>query len=152
MTAHRHAPLDRTDLLAAATAVLAEAGERMTPMRAAVLGVLLDNDSPCSAYDVAQGLAATRGKAVAPASVYRILDLFVDHALAQKVESRNAYMANRHPGCPHDCIYLLCDRCGAATHLDDDELTTAVRAVAERSGFRPVRPVVEVRGLCGACA
>ena len=50
-----------------------------------------------------------RGKRVAPNSVYRILDLFVRTNLARRVESANAYLVNSHPGCRHDCIFLICD-------------------------------------------
>jgi Fur family zinc uptake transcriptional regulator len=53
--------------------------------------------------------------------VYRILDLFVGANLASRVESANAYVANEHPGCLHDCIFLICDNCGQTTHLDDDK-------------------------------
>jgi Fur family zinc uptake transcriptional regulator len=50
-----------------------------------------------------------RGKRVAANSVYRILDLFVRTNLARRAESANAYVANPHPGCRHDCIFLICD-------------------------------------------
>jgi Fur family zinc uptake transcriptional regulator len=83
--------------------------------------------------------------------VYRILDLFVTTNLARRVESANAYLANSHPGCLHDCIFLICDSCGTATHIDDDTLTMNVRAAAEHAGFAEVRPVIEVRGKCADC-
>jgi Fur family zinc uptake transcriptional regulator len=92
-----------------------------------------------------------RGKRVAANSVYRILDLFVRTNLARRVESANAYVANSHPGCHHDCIFLICDACGEATHIDDDMLTGSLRDAAQRAGFAAVRPVVEIRGRCGAC-
>jgi Fur family zinc uptake transcriptional regulator len=93
-----------------------------------------------------------RGKRVAANSVYRILDLFVRTNLANRIESANAYLANTHPGCRHDCIFLICDDCGAATHLDDDRLTGALRDAGREAGFADVRPVVELRGLCNSCA
>ena len=65
--------------------------------------------------------------------------------LANRVESANAYLANAHPGCRHDCIFLICDDCGQATHLDDDRLTGALREAGGRAGFADVRPVVELR-------
>ena len=48
--------------------------------------------------------------------------------IAMRVESANAYVANAHPDCLHDCIFLICDDCGKATHLDDDRVTGALRA------------------------
>jgi Fur family transcriptional regulator, zinc uptake regulator len=92
------------------------------------------------------------GKRVAANSVYRILDLFVRTNLARRVESANAYVANSHPGCRHDCIFLICDLCGKAVHNDDDKLTGALRLAAQAAGFAEVRPVVEIRGHCAECA
>jgi len=63
----------------------------------------------------------------------------------------NAYVANAHPDCLHDCIFLVCDNCGQATHLDDDSLSTGVRAAARKAGFSPERPVIEVHGRCADC-
>ena len=78
--------------------------------------------------------------------------MFVRANLANGIESANAYMANSHPGCRHDCIFLICDKCGQATHFDNDEITASLREAGHRNGFADVRPVVELRGLCDACA
>ena len=120
-------------------------------MRADIFGVLSTFVKPASAYDVADLVSQKRGKRVAPNSVYRILDLFVATNLARRVESANAYVANTHPGCMHDCIFLICDICGAATHLDNDALSSNVRKAAAIAGFANVRPVIEVRGTCADC-
>ena len=82
---------------------------------------------------------------------HNLFDLFVGTNLARKVESANAYVANAHPGCLHDCIFLVCDSCGQTVHLDDDRITRGVRLAAVATGFSPVRPVIEVRGTCVAC-
>lgn len=121
-------------------------------MRAAVFEALAAAGRPSSAYDIADTLSATLGKRVAPNSVYRILDLFVRTNLANRIESANAYLANTHPGCRHDCIFLICDSCGEAVHLDDDRLTGALRDAGHQAGFADVRPVVELRGHCQSCA
>jgi Fur family transcriptional regulator, zinc uptake regulator len=91
------------------------------------------------------------GRRVAANSVYRILDLFVSANLVRRVESANAYVANEHPDCLHDCIFLVCDSCGQATHIDDDAVASGVRQAASKSGFAPVRPVIEVHGRCADC-
>jgi Fur family zinc uptake transcriptional regulator len=72
--------------------------------------------------------------------------------LARRIESANAYVANSHPGCRHDCIFLICDGCGAAVHIDDDKLTGALIGAARAAGFADVRPVVELRGTCAGCS
>ena len=120
-------------------------------MRAQIFDSLAEFEKPASAYDIADAVSKMRGRRVAANSVYRILDLFVTNNIALRVESANAYIANSHPGCVHDCIFLVCDNCGSATHVDDDAIANGVRAVAQKQGFSPVRPVIEVKGRCGAC-
>jgi Fur family zinc uptake transcriptional regulator len=135
----------------AAQAMLESKNEQWTAMRSDIFAVLAAEEKPASAYDIADKVSQRRGKRVAPNSVYRILDLFVANNLAQRVESANAYIANAHPGCMHDCIFLVCKSCGEATHIDDDALTEQVRSVAQASGFTPERPVIEVLGICAKC-
>lgn len=153
MARHDHAHHEHSgdDLVGAARSSLTEAGEQWTGMREAVFVELARHDCPVSAYDIADNLSRERGKRVAPNSVYRILDLFVTNNLAMRVESSNAFLANSHPGCEHDCIFLVCDECGEATHIDDDEVSKRVRSLAKIQGFQTRRPVIELRGVCASC-
>lgn len=152
MAGHNHHEHSGATLVSAARDALTGSGEQWTDMRADVFAALAEFDRPASAYDIAEKLSASRGKRVAANSVYRILDVFVRTNLANRIESANAYLANSHPGCRHDCIFLICDKCGQATHFDDDSLTSTLRDAGHRNGFADVRPVVELRGLCDACA
>jgi Fur family transcriptional regulator, zinc uptake regulator len=149
--AHEHREHEGEDLAQAAQATLERAGEQWTAMRARVFGTLAGFDRPASAYDIAERVSQAEGRRVAANSVYRILDLFVAKNLAQRVESANAYIANAHPDCRHDCIFLVCDGCGRITHVDDDATTRGVRAAATPAGFSPERLVLEVRGRCDDC-
>lgn len=150
--AHAHAVHSRATLADAVRDLLEAKGERWTQTRADVFDVISHAERPYSAYDVAERATAKLGRRVPANSVYRILDLFAAHDVVKRVESRNAYVVNEHPGCPHDCIFLLCDRCDAIDHIDDDPTLRRVRRAAESGGFRPSRPVVEVHGLCSRCA
>ncbi len=150
--AHHHSTPRGPALHGAARLVLQQAGEQWTQMRGEVFEALAQMGRAVSAYDLTEAMSAARGKRVAANSIYRILDLFVAHNLALRVESLNAYIVNTHPGCVHDCIFLVCDSCHSASHMDDDLVTRAVRRAATRDGFRPERPVIEIRGLCKSCA
>ena len=152
MGGHNHHEHSGDKLVEEAAGVLTAAGEQWTAMRADVFEALAAQDRPASAYDIAEAVGNRRGKRVAANSVYRSLDLFVRTNLANRVESANAYLANTHPGCRHDCIFLICDDCGQATHIDDDRLTSGVRDAAANAGFEQLRPVIEVRGKCGTCS
>jgi len=152
MSAHHHHEHSGASLVEAARAALELGGEQWTAMRADVFNALANQTRPTSAYDIAEAISRLRDKRVAANSVYRILDLFVRTNLARRVESANAYIANPHPGCRHDCIFLICDGCGKAVHIDDDRLTGALVSAARAAGFADVRPVVELRGMCGECS
>ena len=152
MGQHEHHEHHGESLADAARANLEKSGEKLTDTRAAIFETLAGFSRPASAYDIAELVSAARGKRVAPNSVYRILDLFVANNLAMRVESANAYLANSHPGCEHDCIFLVCDTCGEATHIDDEPLSEQVRKVAKLQGFSSIRPVIEVRGICQKCS
>src|SRR5882757_3680920 len=123
MTKHDHQLHEGTALRDAARDRLTSEGEQWTDMRAAVFGALAGFDKPASAYDIAEAVSKAQDRRVAANSVYRILDLFVSKNLARRVESANAYVANQHPDCLHDCIFLICDSCGQTVHLDDDRLS-----------------------------
>ncbi|MFM9853252.1 MAG: Fur family transcriptional regulator [Sphingomonadaceae bacterium] len=152
MVTHAHTHHHGEALTQAARMTLLQSGEQWTDMRASIFDALSGFEKPASAYDIAEAVSKVRGKRVAANSVYRILDLFVASNLALRVESANAYMANAHPDCVHDCIFLVCNACGQTTHLDDDSFGNGVREAAKKAGFSPVRPVIEVRGTCADCA
>ncbi len=151
MGQHDHHLHEGESLHDAARDRLTDKGEQWTDMRQAVFKALAGFDRPASAYDIAEAVSKAEGRRVAANSVYRILDLFVGSNLARRVESANAYVANEHPACLHDCIFLICDNCGQTVHIDDDSLSGGVRDAATTAGFSAPRPVIEVRGTCGDC-
>ncbi|QIL02621.1 transcriptional repressor [Sphingomonas sinipercae] len=151
MSAHTHQLHHGESLLEAAQSRLEDKGEQWTEMRSNVFETLAGFDRPASAYDIAEAVSKSQGRRVAANSVYRILDLFVAANLVRRVESANAYIANQHPDCLHDCIFLICDNCGQAVHLDDDKVSGGIREAAAGAGFAARQPVIEVRGTCGDC-
>jgi len=151
MTRHDHQLHEGEELKTAARVRLTQQGEQWTGMRAAVFDALAGFERPASAYDVAEAVSKAEGRRIAANSVYRILDLFVTANLARRVESANAYVANKHPECLHDCIFLICDNCGQTVHIDDDALSASIRQAASKAGFSAPRPVIEVRGTCEEC-
>jgi Fur family zinc uptake transcriptional regulator len=150
-SSHTHHDFADTALIGAARDALVADGEQWTDMREKVFEILAGSGQPMSAYEVAERLGSAVGRRIAPNSVYRILDLFVEHNIALRVESQNAFLANVHPGCVHDCIFLICDSCGQTTHVDDDKSARTVREAASKDGFAVRRPVLEVRGTCQKC-
>ncbi len=148
---HDHRKLAGTALVNAARATMLAAGEQWTDMRAAVFDVLAGLDHPASAYAITDAVSQALGRRIAANSIYRILDLFVAANVALRVESANAYLVNAHPECLHDCLFLVCDDCGKAAHVDDEAISQQIRATAAAAGFLAERPVIEVRGRCAQC-
>ncbi len=139
------------DLTEDARQSLAQRGERWTGLRADVFSALAEQNGPASAYEITEIVSQKQGKRIAANSVYRILDLFVATNLAKRVEVANAYIVNSHPGCEHDCIFLLCEKCQKLVHLDNDVIANQLRQSAQSVNFTPRRSVIELVGLCAEC-
>jgi Fur family zinc uptake transcriptional regulator len=133
--------------------ICAREGLRFTPQRRQVLEALLKSHVPASAYDVVDRLADGEGHRPAPVSVYRALDFLVEHNLAHRIESRNAYVAcDRGDDCsPGATLFLICDNCGAAGEATSEALGRLVNAETRGRDFLLRQNVLEVRGLCARC-
>lgn len=123
---------------------------RLTPVRARVLELVWSSHRPRGAYAILEDLAGD-GRRVAPLTVYRALDFLLEQGLVHRIESLNAYIGCPHPDERHSGQFLVCQRCGNATELDDPGVTAAITAGALARGFRPLRQMVEVLGLCPCC-
>ncbi len=135
-----------------AETICARQGLRFTPQRRQVLEALLESHVPASAYDVIDRIGVS-GHRPAPISVYRALDFLVEHNLAHRIESKNAYVAcDRGEDCtPGATLFLICDKCGAAAEASSEALGALVNAETVSRGFLPRQQVLEVRGLCARC-
>jgi len=149
--AHDHAACAR-DALARAEEICAGRGARLTPVRRRVLEIVWGGHRPIGAYAILEELDRTGGGRTAPLTVYRALDFLQTHGLVHRIESLNAFVGCADPGDPHAGQFLVCERCGDATELDDPEVDAAIRAAAARRGFAVARPTVEVSGTCPRCA
>lgn len=137
--------------LSRARAVCADEGARLTPLREQVLLIVWRSHRPIGAYDVLDQLAKNH-KSARPPTVYRALDFLIGHGLIHKIESLNAYLGCADVGPHHDGHFLLCRKCGQAQELADRRLDDAIGRIARGARFRPDRHVVELTGLCAACA
>jgi Fur family transcriptional regulator, zinc uptake regulator len=128
----------------------ARKGLHLTPLRRQVLAILAKSP-PLGAYAIIDRLSRLAGKAIAPPTVYRTLEFFLDHGFVYKIESRNAYAPCEHLGHAHHGALLLCEKCGRSDEIDDIKLDRLLREAAKRAGFAPHRQMVELVGLCRDC-
>jgi len=97
-------------------------------------------------------MARLEGKPVAPPTVYRTLEFFLENGFVHKIESRNAYAPCEHFGHAHQGMLLLCEKCGRSDEIEEPALDRLIEQAAGRAGFATHRKMVELQGLCRDCA
>jgi Fur family zinc uptake transcriptional regulator len=139
------------DRLAEAARICAARGSQLTPLREAVLALILAAPGPVTAYQLLDQLKAIRKSAVPP-TVYRALDFLIENRLVHRIEKLNAFVpctdADTHH---HDVQFLICDKCGTVAEIEDKAVAQALAKAAAKQGFRPVNSMVELDGVCEAC-
>ena len=146
---HNHA-LCIDDAMAAAEAVCARQGLRLTALRRRVLELVWQHHQPVRAYDLLDRLREDR-RAAAPPTVYRALAFLLGTGLVHRIESLNAYVGCPDPGPAHSAQFLICRNCNAVGELDDPEIADLVIRRAGDMGFAADRQTIEVMGLCPSC-
>lgn len=147
---HRHQSCV-ADAMAKAERLCGERGLRLTPLRRRVLELIWERHEPVGAYELLDRLRDEK-RGSAPPTVYRALDFLIEHGLAHRIESLNAFVGcGEAGGRNHSGQFLICRDCGKVGELDDPEIETLLTAKARRLGFAPVRQTIEIQGLCPAC-
>jgi Fur family transcriptional regulator, zinc uptake regulator len=136
--------------LAQAQQICALRGTRLTPMRRRVLELILAAEQPIGAYALLAELQHERGK-LGPPTVYRALDFLLAGNFIHRLESASAYVACGDVEHPHESQFMICDDCGAAEEIRNDEIVQTLRRLGEGRGFAVARQVIEARGLCPVC-
>ena len=124
----------------------------LTKNQQLVLDALSGADGPLSAYTILDRLRERGFRA--PPQVYRALDKLVELGMVHRLESLNAFVACRHPGCDtHEetIAFAICEDCGQVAEISDDALSDELSKIAGRAVFLLKKSTVELRGVCGAC-
>jgi len=147
---HDHAECT-AELFARAERVCEHRGARLTGQRRDVLYCVAKNHAAAGAYDIIERMAE-QGPRPAPITVYRALDFLASHGLVHRIESRNAFVActRSHEGRP--VALLVCETCGLVAELDAGTSCAELDKAALAQGFRAGRAMIEITGLCAACA
>ena len=133
-------------------AVCTRQGLQLTPLRRRVLSILGESPGPLGAYAIIEKLSKAEGKQIAPPTVYRTLDFFMEHGFLHKIESRNVFAPCEHVGHAHHGVLLLCEKCGHSDEIEDAALDGFLKETASRAGFLLHRQMLEVQGLCRSCS
>ncbi|MYD98003.1 MAG: transcriptional repressor [Gammaproteobacteria bacterium] len=144
----QHPPAERVAL---AVSLCAARGNKLTTLRRDVLELLWESGRPTGAYALIEALELKYSRPVGPPTVYRALEFLMSQRLVSKIESRNAYVPCVHPERQHDCLFFICNICGASTELEDPRVVQVLAEDAATLGYRVDRRVVEVEGACSNC-
>ncbi len=152
---HDHAasgPRDIPALLASAEQLCAKHGTQLTALRREVLELILRAEAPVTAYQLLDQLREIRKSAVPP-TVYRALDFLLANRLIHRIERLNAFIPCAETDHEHnDVQFLICRKCGAVTEIEDHGISSALAKAAAAHGFHPAQAIVELDGVCAACA
>jgi len=130
-----------------------EAERRLTPPRRRALAILKEANRPIGAYEMIELMADGKGKRPAPISVYRALAYLLDHGLAHRLASQNAFVVCGHAhGAEEPVLFLICERCGEVKEATSTALSKSLAALATEAGFAPRSRVIEIAGRCQRCA
>ena len=143
---------DPTNWAARVESSCARQGFQLTPLRRQVLDIFGDSPQPLGAYAILEELSRREKKQVAPPTVYRTLDFFLEHGFVHKIETLNAYAPCEHLGHAHHGMLLICEACGRSEEVEDPAVLRAISAAARGAGFGLGRVTVEASGRCRNCA
>jgi Fur family ferric uptake transcriptional regulator len=134
-----------------AHSVLATAGLRRGGARERIIELLDSEPCALSAVEIEDELRA-QGTRVGRASIYRVLELLIEHGLVERVTvGQNLTRFERALPSGEHHHHLVCDRCGRLVAFDDPALERAIDRVSERLGVRVEHHDVVLRGTCFEC-
>jgi Fur family zinc uptake transcriptional regulator len=124
----------------------------LTKNQSLVMGALTKSAGPLSAYTILDQLRDHGFRA--PLQVYRALDKLVEFGLVHRLESLNAFVACRHPGCDggETIAFMICDDCNQVEEITDAGLADRIRMIAADASFSLAKSTVELRGQCPDCS
>jgi Fur family transcriptional regulator, zinc uptake regulator len=140
-------------VLERARRVFEEQGLKLTELRRHVLAEIAGSHEALGAYQVLERIAS-KGRRLAPVSVYRAIEALLAAGVIHRLESRNAFFAchDQHAAGPEAAkLFLVCESCGRVAEIGCDRLFGEISTALERASFLPKRTVAEVSGLCTDC-
>tara|TARA_B100001057_G_C22742380_1_gene908320 strand:+ start:238 stop:726 length:489 start_codon:yes stop_codon:yes gene_type:complete len=124
---------------------------KLTSQRRRVLELVWGSHKPIGAYELLDLLCERDGKRPAPMTVYRALDFLIEQGLVYRLASLNAYVGASSSSDAHNACFFVCDDCGQAAEVTDDDVEKAISEKANRIGFIVNLNTVEVSGRCLRC-
>ena len=145
--------IDKT--LESAEAMCRDTGVRLTVKRKRALAILLEVQSPISAYELVDLYNMRFNESLTAMSAYRMLNFLVDEMLAHRLNSVNKYTACEHINCnhAHDLPqFLICDNCHSVSEANiKQEILDNLKSDVLKAGFSIENQQLELHGVCVNC-
>lgn len=130
--------------------VLRKEGLRYTDQREAVWDELSSNDDHRDAEQIFTALKKS-GVNVSRATVYRTIDVLVKNNMVRKLDLGDGRSLYEHKIDPSHHDHLVCIQCGRIEEFMVDEIEKLQDQVADKFGYKLVRHIHQLFGLCSAC-
>ena len=130
-------------------AKLRERGQRVTPQRLAILGILAAGEGHPSADDI-HGLVLKDFPTTSLATVYKTITLLKE--LGEVLELEFSQGSNRYDGSkPFPHPHVVCTGCKKIVDPDLESLAAMTAEVSRQTGFELVDHRLDFYGLCPGC-
>lgn len=143
------------DALQQAKKICIDNGQNFTPIREAVLSILMDSGLPMSAYDILDKYRQDQSSGAQPPTIYRALAFLEENGLIHRMASTRQFVICDHIGehQAHDLTqFFICDKCGTVEEsIISHALWHEINDQAEKIHFLVKQPSLEIHGLCKTC-
>lgn len=150
MPSASYSPRRPVKVLDEATAMLREAGLRVSTSRRVVLEGLLSAEGPVSAEVLARGRGGPKARFDLP-STYRNLELFERLGMVRHVHIGHGPGLYALVG-ESDPTYLVCESCGRLGRLPGTNVAEIRTGILDATGFQAHFSHFPILGLCDRCA
>ena len=133
---------------------LRKAGGRVTSSREETLRVIFNARKPLGANDIADRVNQRLNKGLDSATVFRMLNAFVDIGLVHRLDEQSAYIACKHFACDHGYhVVLTCKKCGGYEEVEMPEtiFEESRQFCATEHGFTLSNRHGQLEGVCKEC-
>ena len=130
--------------------VLRKEGLKITPQRIAVLEEIIKDKGHRESEDVYMAIK-TQKTHVSRATVYRTLDILVQHGFARKLNlgDGRARYETKIDSPHHD--HIICNECGKIIEFVNDDIEKMQKEIAKQHHFKLQQHIHQLFGICKEC-
>lgn len=133
---------------------LRASGGRITPSREEALRLIFSTQKPLGANEIKDKLNSALAKPIDGATVFRMLNAFVESGLVHRLDESSSYIACKHFACSHGYhVVLSCRKCGGVEEIEMPEkiFEESRRFCAENHAFKLSDKHGQLEGVCKNC-